>query len=378
MMRQTIALFVDAYRELNAKKLFWITMGISVLVVGAVAAVGINPKGITLLWWTIDTPIANTKRMTLATFYRFVYATVAIPIWLTWGATILALISTSSIIPDFVSGGAIELSLSKPIRRLRLILTKYCAALTFVALQVFVFSLACFVVIGIRGSSWDPSLLLAVPIVLLFFSYLYCVCALVGLLTRSTIAAVLLTILFWFIVWGAHTTEQMFLYFRLGNEMKQEKIASLIEKLQAQRKQSEDQARAENREIDPAVVHSNETSLERRRKQLGEAEKDGVWLVRGHAIAYAVMTVLPKTKETVGLLDRYLLTAKEREQFRPDDRDGGFSMNEDDVKISESQMAIRLEKELRLRNVTWIVGTSVAFEFAIVGLMVWRFGRRDF
>ena len=250
MMRQTIALFVDAYRELNAKKLFWITMGISVLVVGAVAAVGINPKGITLLWWTIDTPIANTKRMTLATFYRFVYATVAIPIWLTWGATILALISTSSIIPDFVSGGAIELSLSKPIRRLRLILTKYCAALTFVALQVFVFSLACFVVIGIRGSSWDPSLLLAVPIVLLFFSYLYCVCALVGLLTRSTIAAVLLTILFWFIVWGAHTTEQMFLYFRLGNEMKQEKIASLIEKLQAQRKQSEDQARAENREIE--------------------------------------------------------------------------------------------------------------------------------
>ena len=33
MMMQTLALFLDGYRELNAKKLFWITLGISALVV---------------------------------------------------------------------------------------------------------------------------------------------------------------------------------------------------------------------------------------------------------------------------------------------------------------------------------------------------------
>ncbi len=378
MMRQTLALFVDAYRELNAKKMFWITMGLSVLVVVAVASVGINTRGVTVLWWTIDSKVANSSRMTAPTFYRFIYASLAIPLWLTWGATILALISTSSIIPDFVSGGAIELSLSKPIARLRLILTKYVTALTFVALQVLAFSAASFVVIGVRGSSWDPSLFLAVPIILLFFSYLYAVCALIGMLTRSTIAAVLLTILFWFVVWGAHTTEQMFLFFKLGNEMKQDKIAAYIETLQAQRKSTQEQAKAENREVDPAVIHVNDTALEKRQKQLETARKDGVWLVRGHAISYAVMTILPKTKETVALLDRYLLTQKEREQFRGDDNEPPFAMNDDEVRISPKQMGERLEQEMRSRNVTWIVGTSLTFEVAVVGLMVWFFRRRDF
>jgi ABC-type transport system involved in multi-copper enzyme maturation permease subunit len=378
MMRQTLALFLDAYRELNAKKLFWITMGLSVLVVVAVAALGINDKGITFFWWTIENPVANAKRMTPPVFYRFVYANFAIPLWLTWGATILALISTSSIIPDFVSGGAIELALSKPIARTRLILTKYLTALTFVTLQVLVFSAACFFVFGIRARSWDPSLFLAVPIIVLFFSYLYAMCALIGLITRSTIAAVLLTVVFWIVIFGAHTTENMFLFFKLGNEMKQERIAAHIETLLAQRRQSEDQAKAENREVDAAVIHVNDTAMEKRQKQLESARKDSTWLVRGHAISYAVMTILPKTKETVGLLDRYLLTAKERDQFREDDNQPAFALNEEDVRISEKQMARRLEQELRGRDVVWIVGTSVAFEVAVVGLMVYLFRRRDF
>jgi ABC-type transport system involved in multi-copper enzyme maturation permease subunit len=378
-MMQTIALFLDAYRELNAKKLFWITLVISVLVVGAVAALGINERGVSFLWWTIDNPVANTKRMASPIFYKFVFAAFAIPIWLTWGATILALISTSSIIPDFVSGGAIELSLSKPISRMRLILTKYAAALTFVSLQVFVFSAACFLVIGIRGASWDGKLFLAVPIVVLFFSYLYCMCALIGLLTRSTIAAVLLTALFWFLVFGVHTTEQMFLFFKLGNELKHDKIAAYMETLSAQRMQMEDQARSENREVDPSVLLVNTNSMERRQKQLTAAEKDGKWLRIGHAVSYGVMSVLPKTKETVDLLSRNLLTKEERERFQgPDNDNGSFALSDDDVRISPKQMGQRLQQELEGRKLGWIVGTSLVFEGAIVGLMVWFFCRKDF
>jgi len=100
--------------------------------------------------------------------------------------------------------------------------------------------------------------------------------------------------------------------------------------------------------------------------------------VRGHAISYAVLTVLPKTKETVGLLDRYLLTQKEREQFRGEDNEPPFAMNEDDVRISPKQMGERMEQEVRSRNVVWIIGTSMTFEVAVVGLMVWFFRRRDF
>lgn len=378
MMTQTIALFVDAYRELNAKKMFWITLGISMLVVGAFGAVGINDRGWSLFWWTFDSPIVNAKKMSPLVFYRFIFATLAIPIWLTWAATILALISTSSIIPDFVSGGSIELALSKPITRVRLILTKYIAALTFAALQVLVFCACSFVVIGIRAGAWDVSLFLAVPIVVLFFSYLYCFCALIGLLTRSTIAAVLLTVGFWLFVFLVHSAEQTFLVFRISNEMRQERLVAMVEGLKAQRKQSQDQAAAENREVDPAVLHVNDTALQKREGQLQEAKKDSKMLIRGHAILYGVMTVLPKTKETVALLDRYLLTQQERDQFQGDGEDQSFGMSNDDVRISPKRLGSRIEQERRSRNVFWVIGTSAGFEVAMIGLMVWFFRRRDF
>ncbi|NRA58263.1 MAG: hypothetical protein HRU13_09155, partial [Phycisphaerales bacterium] len=46
MIIQTLALMIDAYRELCAKKLFWITMILSTIVVAAFAMVGINETGL--------------------------------------------------------------------------------------------------------------------------------------------------------------------------------------------------------------------------------------------------------------------------------------------------------------------------------------------
>ena len=115
---------------------------------------------------------------------------------MSWLASILALISTASIVPDMVTGGSIDILLSKPIGRTRLFLTRYFTGLLFVTVQVAVFTIASIVVVGIRGGSWEPWFLLAIPLVVIFFSYLFCICALVGLLTRSTIVALLVTMLF--------------------------------------------------------------------------------------------------------------------------------------------------------------------------------------
>ena len=101
-------------------------------------------------------------------------------VYLTWVAAVLALISTSSMFPDFLTGGSIDLYLSKPIGRVRLFFTKYVSGLMFVALQVSVFAVGSFLVLGWRGHSWEPSLFLAIPIVVIFFSYLYGICVLLG------------------------------------------------------------------------------------------------------------------------------------------------------------------------------------------------------
>ena len=141
-MNQTLALLHDAYRELNAKRMFWIVLVISSLVVLAFLTIGVtnNPRAyvqhITLMG--VRTPLP--AMLSRAAMFKLAFTTLGIKLWLTWVAMILAIISTSSMFPDLMTGGSIDLYLCKPISRLRLFLTKYVAGLLFVALQVTVFS----------------------------------------------------------------------------------------------------------------------------------------------------------------------------------------------------------------------------------------------
>ena len=57
--------------------------------------------------------------------------------------------------------------------------------------------------------TWQWMLLAAIPVVVLFFSYIYAVSALVGVATRSSIAAILAAALFWLAIWAVQSAEQV-------------------------------------------------------------------------------------------------------------------------------------------------------------------------
>jgi hypothetical protein len=371
MMTQTWALLLDAYRELNAKKLFWITLVIAGAVVGAFAAVGINERGITLLWWEFEGQI-NTRVLPAHLLYKGLFASLAIPIWLGWIASILGLVSTAGIIPDFIAGGAIELSLSKPIGRTRLLMTKFASALMFMFLQVSVFSLACFLVIGLRGKTWEPRLFLAIPIMVMFFSYLYCVCLLLGLITRSTIASLLLTLLFWVGVFSVNTCEGIFLTLRESNSVRVEALEKRVARLQERENARAPEAQGETPPARSAPVEQAE-------RELAEARSNGVTIRRGHAISMGVKAVCPKTSETSDLLQRALLSRGEREMFRqlfePNRRDAS---DEDEDPFDRPGVGGRVEEALLGRSLLWVIGTSLAFEAVVLGIGAWLFARRDF
>lgn len=356
MLMQTLAIFRDAYRELNHKKMFWIVLAISGLVVAAFGAVGINEQGLSVLWWQIDSGVFNTSLMSGGMFYKSLFARLGVGVWLTWGATILAIISVSSLIPDFVAGGSIDLALSRPIGRVRLFMTKYLAGLLFVGLQVTVFTLASFLVIGIRGRVWEPGLLWCIPLVLLFFSYLYAVCALVGLVTRSTIAALLITMLVWLGVFGLHATESLFQGFRIRDEMR---LAQLDKDIARAGENADRARRLENKKAD--ITRSSK-------------------MVRNtHRALFGVMTVLPKTKETVGVLERILVSQADLDQLnRNNDSVPPIQFDPDDVQINMRELTRRMKQEERNRPLWWIIGTSVGFEAVVLGLACWIFARRDF
>jgi hypothetical protein len=97
-------------------------------------------------------------------------------------------------------------------------MVKYFCGLIFFALQVGVFTTASFFVIGLRGGVWEPGLFLAIPLSVLLFSYLFGICALAGVLTRSTVAAILITLAAWLILGSMQFGERQLLYAQLADE----------------------------------------------------------------------------------------------------------------------------------------------------------------
>ncbi len=349
-MTQTWAIFLEAYRNLNSKKLFWLVLILSGLVVACFACVGINEEGLKILFWQFDNRIFNSKQIPVEQFYKNLFVQIGIGTWLSWIAAILALVSTAGIFPDLMTIGSIDLYVSKPISRLRLFFTEYVAGLLFAALQVTVFCAACFLIIGLRGGVWEPGLFLAIPLVVCFFSYLFAVSVFLGVLTRSTIAALLLTLLFWFGIWAVGTAEESLLMF---TTMQKKGVDFAAVRVETKNRTPKNHETHEDAESSPPA----ET----------DAPDESSSLDLAHDIVYGIKTVLPKTTDTIKLLERSLMTmAKLPEQPR------GPQM----LRMHAAQKEV--SDILRGRSIAWVLGTSLGFEGIVLFFAAFMFCRRDY
>src|SRR6202000_1977418 len=73
MKGQTGAIMLDAYRELNARKLVWGVMILSVLVILACATVGVTDDSVSFLIWKIPDQVPNAKL-----FYKTLFSSLMI------------------------------------------------------------------------------------------------------------------------------------------------------------------------------------------------------------------------------------------------------------------------------------------------------------
>lgn len=432
-MRATLAIFLDAYRELNSKKLFWIVLAISVAVVGALAIPSNNERGFEVFGQTADFPMLSTKAVSEVAFYKFLLQWFGINLWLAWGATILALISTAGMIPEMVSGGAIELVLSKPVSRLRLFLTKYVAGLLFVALQAAVFAIGAILLVGIRGGVWDLRPLLAIPLIVLFFSYLFCVCAFVGMLTRSTLLALLATMLLWLATWAAATVENFMLDQRLRQEREVARLQTQMETLQTTLVALDEQIAELRGNPVPEAPATPETSLPtpenappdageavepaapppgrrppgRRggNRSLLEAGRDilsqldaagGLESLERNRVNVArqveqLQTQLPPAQERSQSTTKwhkrvYVVAAVLPKTGETKQLFQRYVIDKSDIEgllkilmdMTGDPDAAAAETAIGNRSLWWVIGTSVLFEIVILGAASWIFVRRDF
>jgi len=407
-MRQTIALLLDSYRELNAKKLFWISLVLSGLIVVVIGAIGFDRDGISIFGWAPDIvqdpslkqmpeEMLNEMRGNL---YKGVFNFLGVQIWLTWAAVILAIFSTAGLFPGLMTSGAIDTLLTKPISRIRLFLTKYFLGLGFVGMQVALFSICSFVVIGLRAGLWEPKLFLAIPIVLLFFSYLYAVLVLVGVWTRSTLLAVILTGLVWVLMIGLNFTDNLLLAQQAQLLVEVDIAESRIEYMQTLPTYEQYQAQLNAQHDGPALedaadpeayfsedyydqIETREgyeatfgTAVELQRMADSNRESAngfGEW--RGYM--FWIKTPLPKTSETADLMSRVLIDQEDLEEvaFNPGQpADANFHYGPGAVYPQLVQ-----QKTMQLqRSWAWVLLTSILFEAVVVGLAAWKFCRRDY
>lgn len=376
---QTGAIFYDAYRGLRARKMFWIVLGLSGLVAGLFAAVGIDEHGVYIFGGRVTSSI-NTEVISAAALYKYAYMRFGLHFWLTWIAAILALISTAGIFPALMAGGSIDLLVSKPIGRVRLFLTEYAAGLLFVTLQVLVFSLASFLVIGIRGGAWEPGLFLAVPMVVCFFSYLFAVAVFFGLVTRSTVAAILLTLLFWLLLWGLHFADSQLLMLKLMEEHEAAVLKLQLDDSTAGAERLEERLATDDSPAAGRRRAAMQGDIDRMQTRHDRAMQAAGTLGKAQRVIYWVKTFLPKTAETVDLTERMLVSTADLKTLAVGgERPRGRRNRPGEPQVRDMAAPVKeFVERTRGRSAGWVVGTSLAFECAVLFFAAWIFRRRDF
>lgn len=130
----------------------------------------------------------------------------------TVGASITLLVSiilTGFFIPNMLRKGSLDLLMAKPMSRWELLLYKYVGGLIFMFLVTATTVGGVWLVMAIRSGNWNPTFLLSIPVITFTFAVLYAVSTLIAVLTRSAIAAILITAFFMVLMWAVGFTKSI-------------------------------------------------------------------------------------------------------------------------------------------------------------------------
>ncbi len=209
---QLWAIILDGFREALDRKIFWVLIGLSTMIALAMISISFEEDKITFFFGMADAETGRFNPLSALGRSNVVGLVVyfLLDALLAWVGIVLMVVATAGMFPNFLRHGGVDVVLSKPITRSRLFLYKYLAGLVFVFVQAGYFVVMTFLVMGLRWGVWSPGYLLAAPLLVLLFSYIFCISVLVGVKTRSTVAAVLLTVGAWMLSAMVTQAPQMF------------------------------------------------------------------------------------------------------------------------------------------------------------------------
>jgi hypothetical protein len=110
---------------------------------------------------------------------------------------LLALIWTAGFLPTFLEPSAVSVLLVKPVPRWSLLAGKFLGVLVYFAFQTTLFIGGTWLALCVATGYWDPVYFFCIPLVLLHFAVFFSFSAMLAVSTRSTVACVIGSIIFW-------------------------------------------------------------------------------------------------------------------------------------------------------------------------------------
>lgn len=151
------------------------------------------PHNVTVLF---AIPVSSLFQFPLSGYIYFIED------WLvcSWGAgaaLLLSIIMTGFFIPNMLRKGTVDFLIVKPINRTTLLVYKYIGGLSYMFINTLVIVLGIWLVLGLRSGTWGRGFLVSIPILTFEFAIFYAVSTFFAVLTRSTIASILMACLAW-------------------------------------------------------------------------------------------------------------------------------------------------------------------------------------
>lgn len=195
-LTETLALVRDTFRESLARKIFWGFLACSTLMIlffllalnidvvdGALAAVSIFGKE-THGGAMVDVDLV--VRRILGGIAAFLFT----------AGLFLAIFASAGLIPTVFEPGRIELLLSKPVSRARIILGRYAGTLAVIACNMLYLVFGVWIILGFKTGVWNPHFLLAAALAVFAFAVLLTVVLTVAVASGSGVLATMVTYFF--------------------------------------------------------------------------------------------------------------------------------------------------------------------------------------
>ncbi len=196
-MRAVIAIAYDTLTLLCRRRLFWLNIWLSVAVVLVVASMKCGPDGWSLGFGLKSWPSGYLREGSpweITLFYGVVRR--ATQWWVAGTVPLLALFSMASVVPKTLKGGQAALLFTKTRGRSEVLLGRFAGGLIFAAIPTLICITGFFLTLGWRLGVWEGRLFWAIPFALLFFAALSAVTVMLGVLTKSSSASLVVTLIF--------------------------------------------------------------------------------------------------------------------------------------------------------------------------------------